>query len=57
MDESSKIIPNGHFLTSTGKVIQTTTELGQLLAQPSFKPACKPLCRQAKVSALHTLKA
>jgi y4mF family transcriptional regulator len=30
MDESSKIIPSGHFLTSTGKVIQTTAELGQL---------------------------
>ncbi len=30
MDESSKIIPSGHFLTATGKVIQTTVELGQL---------------------------
>lgn len=30
MDESSKIIPNGHFLTSTGQVIQTTAELGKL---------------------------
>ncbi|TXT38627.1 MAG: hypothetical protein FD135_2730 [Comamonadaceae bacterium] len=57
MDESSKIIPSGHFLTSTGKVIQTTAELGQLLVQPSFKLAHKPLCRQAKMSAPHTLKA
>lgn len=30
MDESSKIIPIGHFSASTGKVIQTTAELGQL---------------------------
>lgn len=30
MDESSKIIPIGHFLTTTGKVIQTSAELGQL---------------------------
>jgi y4mF family transcriptional regulator len=30
MDESSKIIPNGNFLTSTGNVVQTTAELGQL---------------------------
>lgn len=30
MDGSSKIIPNGHFSASTGKVIQTTAELGQL---------------------------
>lgn len=30
MDESSKIIPIGHFLASTGKVVQTTAELGQL---------------------------
>lgn len=30
MDESRKIIPIGHFLTSTGKVVQSTAELGQL---------------------------
>jgi len=30
MDESSKIIPIGHFLTPAGKVVQTTIELGQL---------------------------
>ena len=30
MDESSKLIPSGHFLASTGKVVQTTAELGQL---------------------------
>jgi HTH-type transcriptional regulator/antitoxin HipB len=30
MDESSKIIPIGHFFVTPGKVVQTTTELGQL---------------------------
>lgn len=30
MDEGTKTIPNGHFSTATGHVVQTTAELGQL---------------------------